>query len=153
TPGTPAAAAAPVAAGPAALEVDRGAAVAGRVLPFQATGLVPGRQVSVTFDDGAAAAGPFQVAADGSMAGVITLPADTPAGTHELRIFGLDEPLTVSFAVRAADDAAEVAASSDAAPAEDAGPDRLAVAFVVAAALVLLAAVARVVLVRTRAAR
>ncbi|MFW6774626.1 hypothetical protein ACOACO_10105 [Nocardioides sp. CPCC 205120] len=152
-PGAPAAAA-PVAAGPAALDVDRGAAVAGRVLPFQATGLVPGRQVSVTFDDGEAAAGPFQVAADGSMAGVITLPADTPAGTHELRVFGLDEPLVVSFAVRAADDAAEVAASEgDAAPTEDAGTDRLAVAFVVAAALVLLAAVARVVLVRRRAAR
>lgn len=141
-----------VPAGPPALEVDRSAAVAGRVLPFRATGLTPGQQLSVTFDDGAAGAGPFQVAADGSMAGVITLPAETAAGTHELRVFGTEEPLTVSFAVRAAE-TAEPATEEVSATADDDGTDWLPVAFVVVAALVLLGAAARLLLVRRKAVR
>ena len=90
-------------AGPAALEVDRASAVAGNVLAFTATGLPPGVQVSAVFDDGAAGAGPFLVGADGTLAGVITLPAATGAGTHELRLFGVEDPPSVQFAVVASE--------------------------------------------------
>lgn len=153
-PGAAPTTAAPAApAGPPALEVDRSAAVAGRVLPFRATGLTPGQQLSVTFDDGAAAAGPFQVAADGSMAGVVTLPAETGAGTHELRVFGTAEPLTVSFAVQAADTAPATEEVAVSAPEDDDGLDWLALGFVVVAALVLAAAAGRLLLVRRKATR
>src|SRR5690606_28587632 len=47
--------------GAAAIEVDRTAAVAGRVLAFNASGLPAGQQVSVVFDDGRSGAGPFLV--------------------------------------------------------------------------------------------
>src|SRR5690606_38081032 len=67
------------------LTVDRTSAVAGRVLSFSVSGLVPGEQVSVVFDDGRAAAGPFLVGDNGQLAGVITLPAELSAGTYELR--------------------------------------------------------------------
>lgn len=140
------------AAGAPSLEVDRGGAVAGRVLPFQATGLPARRQMSVTFDDGAAAAGPFQVGSDGSLAGVITIPEDTRAGTHELRIFGLDEDVTVSFAVQAADDADGEGTAEEAVADDSGGTDWYAVAFVVLAAIVLLAALVRLVLLRRRKA-
>ncbi|MDQ1104430.1 hypothetical protein QE364_000495 [Nocardioides zeae] len=149
--GTAPAAEAPVAAGPATLEVDRAGAVAGRVLPFRATGLPAGQQLSVTFDDGAAAAGPFQVAADGTMAGVVSIPVDTSAGTHELRVFGLEEELAVRFAVQADGSAADDSDATEAVAASAGAPSRYAVAFVVAAGLVVLAAVARLLLARRRA--
>ncbi len=116
----------PQPAGPATLEVDRAAAVAGNVLAFTATGLPPGVQVSAVFDDGAAGAGPFLVGSDGTLAGVITLPAATGAGTHELRLFGVEDPPSVQFAVTASDEtaAAEVAPSS---AADDDAAGRLAV--------------------------
>lgn len=142
---------APVAAGPSTLEVDREGAVAGRVLPFRGTGLPAGQQLTVTFDDGAAAAGPFLVGADGTMAGVVTIPADTAAGTHELRVFGLEEEVAVRFAVQAGEPVDDAATETVAAAAGD--PSRYAVAFVVAAALVLVAAVARLLLARRRAVR
>jgi len=93
----------PATASPAQLEVDRASATAGRVLAFAARGLAPGAQVSAVFDDGAAAAGPFAVGADGRLAGVLTLPPGTSPGTHELRLYGVDDPPSVSFAVRAAE--------------------------------------------------
>ena len=74
------------------------------MLAFTATGLPPGVQVSAVFDDGAAGAGPFLVGADGTLAGVITLPAATGAGTHELRLFGVEDPPSVQFAVVASRD-------------------------------------------------
>ncbi|GAA4693574.1 hypothetical protein [Nocardioides conyzicola] len=126
-------------AGAAALEVDRASAVAGNVLAFSATGLPAGTQVSAVFDDGAAGAGPFLAGADGSLAGVITLPADTGAGTHELRLYGVAKPPSVSFAVQPAETTAEVTTP---AAAED-DDTRAAWLFAGAAALVLLVAVAR----------
>jgi hypothetical protein len=121
-----------------ALEVDRVSATAGNVLAFTATGLPAGAQVSAVFDDGAAGAGPFQAGADGSLAGVITLPADTEPGTHELRLYGVEDPPTVSFAVQAATSA------DAAAPAAAADDDtRAAWVFAAAAALLLLVAAAR----------
>ncbi|NPC95679.1 hypothetical protein [Nocardioides sp. zg-DK7169] len=114
------------------LEVDRGSATAGNVLSFVGSGLPAGRQVTVVLDDGAAAAGPFLVGADGGIAGVVGLPADTRPGTHELRVFGVEDAPTVSFAVTVADDADEVSSEEDG--------DRAAIVFAGAAAVVLLAA-------------
>lgn len=129
----------PQPAGPVTLEVDRQSAVAGNVLAFHATGLPPGAQVSAVFDDGASGAGPFVAGSDGSLAGVVALPADTGAGTHELRLYGVEPEPSVSFAVQPAevidDPADDVAAGSD--------DERAAWLFAGAAALVLLLAVAR----------
>jgi hypothetical protein len=148
-PSTPAA---PKPAGPATLEVDRGSAVAGNVLAFNATGLPAGTQVSAVFDDGAAGAGPFMAGADGSLAGVITLPADTGAGTHELRLYGVADPPSVSFAVQPA----ETTTESVEPQAADDVDTRAAWLFAGAAALVLLVALVRLGLrgwkVRRRAA-
>lgn len=127
-----------VPSGPAALEVDRVSARAGNVLAFAGSGLPAGRQVTVVFDDGAAAAGPFLVGSDGRIAGVVQLPSGTSAGTHTLRVYGVDDPPTVSFAVTAAVEtaAASLATSDD---------SRAATVFFGASALVLLVAVARLV--------
>lgn len=129
----------PQSAGPVSLDVDRQSAVAGNVLAFRATGLPAGAQVSAVFDDGAAGAGPFVAGADGSLTGVISLPADTGAGTHELRLYGVADEPTVSFAVQPAevvdDQADDVAAASD--------DERAAWLFAGAAALVLLLALLR----------
>lgn len=129
----------PKPAGPATLEVDRGSAIAGNVLAFTASGLPAGTQVSAIFDDGAAGAGPFLAGADGSLAGVITLPPDTGAGTHELRLYGVEDPPTVSFAVQAAETSTE-SVEQQAAADDD---TRAAWLFAGAAVLVLLVALAR----------
>lgn len=109
------------------LEVDRASTRAGGVMPFRAAGLPAGSQVSVVLDDGRAAAGPFLVGADGAVAGVLTLPADLSAGTHELRVFGPagsdgsdGEPVIVRFAVSATQEAtADTDAAEDDADAQD----------------------------------
>lgn len=129
----------PKPAGPAALEVDRGSAVAGNVLAFHATGLPSGTQVSAVFDDGAAGAGPFVAGTDGSLAGVVTLPAGTGPGTHELRLYGVADPPSVSFAVQPAETTTE-RVETQAADEDDA---RAAWLFAGVAALVLLVALAR----------
>jgi hypothetical protein len=76
--------------------------------------------------------------ADGSLAGIITLPADTGAGTHELRLYGVEDPPSVSFAVQQAETSTEAvepqAADDDA---------RAAWLFAGAAALVLVVALVR----------
>lgn len=139
----------PQPAGPVTLDVDRQSAVAGNVLAFRATGLPAGAQVSAVFDDGASGAGPFVAGADGSLTGIISLPADTGAGTHELRLYGVAEEPSVSFAVQPAEvvdqDAEDVAASSD--------DQRAAWLFAGAAALVLLLAVVRLSLRSWKGAR
>lgn len=130
----------PKPAGPATLEVDRGSAVAGNVLAFTATGLPAGTQVSAIFDDGAAGAGPFMAGADGSLAGIITLPADTGPGTHELRLYGVEAPPSVSFAVQPAETSTETVEPQ----AVDDDDTRAAWLFAGAAALVLVLALVRV---------
>lgn len=131
--------------GPATLEVDRASAVGGNVLAFSGSGLPAGAQVSAVFDDGAAAAGPFAVGADGRLVGVLTLPTDVEAGTHELRLYGIDDPPSVKFAVQPAVSAEPSAAdeTSEAAATQPDGDERAAWVFAGAAALVLLLAVAR----------
>ncbi|KRF18844.1 hypothetical protein ASG90_02815 [Nocardioides sp. Soil797] len=135
----------PVKLGKPKLEVDRSSAVAGRVLSFSVAGIAPKQQLSVVFDDGRAAAGPFLVGDDGRLAGVITLPADLPAGTYELRVFGVDKPPSVKFAVRAADEvsAAESQATSSATSSET---DTWGMVFVGVAGALLLVALLRLVL-------
>ncbi|MQW75912.1 hypothetical protein GHK92_08505 [Nocardioides sp. dk4132] len=130
-----------------ALEVDRASASVGNVLSFTGSGLPAGRQVTVVLDDGAAAAGPFLVGADGGIAGVIGLPADTRPGTHELRVFGVEDAPTVSFAVTSADDAEETSAE------EEEDSDRAAVVFAAAAGVVLLAALVLTILRLRRSRR
>lgn len=93
-------AATPVAA--PSLSVDHVSATAGRALAFNGQGLVPGEQFSVVLDDGLAAVGPFAAGADGRVAGVIQLPADLAAGTHELRVFGASVDAKVSFGTQGA---------------------------------------------------
>ncbi|WP_122818475.1 hypothetical protein [Nocardioides pantholopis] len=148
--GAPATGKAPrtAAAAAPALEVDRASARAGHALAFTGTGLPAGRQLTVVFDDGRAAAGPFLVGADGGIAGVVTLPPDTGAGTHELRVFGVENPPVVNFAVTAAEDQAP--ASADTA-ADD--QDRAGLLFAGACALVLLVVLGRLVWQLLRARR
>jgi hypothetical protein len=141
---TDAAGGTPVKAGPATLAVDRESAIAGHVLAFTATGLPAGAQVSAVFDDGAAGAGPFAVGSDGRLAGVITLPLDVAAGTHELRLFGVDDAPSVNFAVQTGDATDSTGTTVATAPAADSSDDtRAAWLFAGAAGLVLLLALAR----------
>ncbi|GAA4804232.1 hypothetical protein ACFQ0K_11485 [Nocardioides caeni] len=145
---------APQVKGPRLLEVDRTAAHTGRVMPFRASGLPAGSQVSAVLDDGVAAAGPFLVGADGAVAGVLTLPADLDAGTHELRIYGpasLDaKPVTVRFAVAVDEDAGSPPAT--AAEGEDSEVPWGPIVFGVSAVL-FLAILARTVVSVTRRRR
>jgi hypothetical protein len=134
---------------PVTLDVDRASATAGNVLAFAASGLTAGSQVSAILDDGAAGAGPFLVGADGGLSGVVTIPADTEPGTHELRLFGVDEPPSVSFAITAGPPAAVTAEPVAAEP----GTDRSAVLFAAGSGAVLLLVVLRLVLVRRRGHR
>lgn len=132
TAGTEKAGTAKAAAGAAKLEVDRASAGAGKILAFTAAGIRPGAQVSAVLDDGDAGAGPFTVGATGQVAGLLQVPADTAPGTHELRLVGVDGAPSVRFAV-----------ASDPAAAEstDEQGSWWARAFVLVAALVLVAAV------------
>ncbi|MBJ7355763.1 hypothetical protein [Nocardioides sp.] len=127
------------------LAVDRGAARAGHVLSFAAAGLPAGAQVTTVLDDGVAGAGPFLVGDDGRVAGVLTLPADLDAGTHELRLFGVEGAPTVSFGVAAG---VEVTAATPAPVGES--NDRSAQLFVAAAGVLLLLALGRLLLARRR---
>ncbi len=135
------------------VEVDRTAAVAGRVLAFTASGLPAGEQVSVVFDDGRSGAGPFLVGENGALAGVITIPAGTPAGTYELRLFGIDDAPSVKFAVRGGDDAAVAPASSTDASSESDDSEMWGKVFAGFAATLFLVALARVILMATKGRR
>jgi hypothetical protein len=127
------------------LDVDRGAARAGHVLSFTAAGLPAGAQVTTVLDDGVAGAGPFLVGDDGQVAGVLTLPADLEAGTHELRVFGVEGAPSVSFGVSAGDPVDTSVATSPVAEGTDTRAARL---FVGAAGVLLLIAVGRLALAR-----
>jgi hypothetical protein len=110
----PPAASAPVSAADAAVVVDPGTAVLGRVLSFTGSGFAPGEQVVATLDDGRAAVGPLGAGPSGEIAGVIQLPVGTTAGTHVLRLTGAASGATpsVNFPI-AADTAAAVADEDD----------------------------------------
>ena len=107
-PSAPAAAAAPAqrrraARGPSRFEVDRAAAAPGRAVSWTADRLTPGRQFTVVLDDGLSASGPHVAGLDGRASGVIQLPADLRAGTHELRLYGAGKAATVRFGTSAAE--------------------------------------------------
>ncbi len=126
------------------LEVDRTSAVAGRVLSFTVSGMTPDSQLSVVFDDGRAAAGPFLVGDNGQFAGVITLPVDLPAGTYELRVFGVKNPPSMKFAVRAADEVSTAATAPASNESDDS--EKWGMIFAGLAGAVLLVALARLLL-------
>lgn len=96
----------------AVVEVDRQAARAGGAMGFAAAGFWPGEQVYVVLGEGDAALGPVIAGVDGEVAGVIVLPEDIEAGTHEIRAAGAGSGLeaTERFPVRA--DIADTAASA-----------------------------------------
>lgn len=151
---TTAAPEAPRPAGKPTLEVDRRAAEAGRVLSFSAAGLPPRTQVSAVLDDGIAGAGPFLVGDDGRLTGVLTLPAELGAGTHELRLYGVRRAPSVRFPVRAATEPAAATVPTDGASsvgdATATREERVAWLFAGGAGLVFLLALARLALLRRR---
>lgn len=99
--------------GPAQLTVDHSSAYVGRAMSFTASGLTPGEQFTVVLDDGLAAVGPFLVGQDGTSSGVISIPANAGAGTHELRLFGASKEASVKFGVQGDQDPAPVSAQAD----------------------------------------
>lgn len=140
----------PARIGRPSLEVDRSAAQAGRVLSFRASGLPPRTQVSAVLDDGVAGAGPFLVGDDGRLTGVLTLPPELSAGTHELRLYGVAKAPSVRFGVQAAPAAQTDSAGTTGETAAVARQDRVAWIFAGAAGLVFLLALARLALLRRR---
>jgi hypothetical protein len=145
--------------GPPTVEVDRATAVAGRVLTFTGGGFQPGELVLATLDDGIAAVGPLTAGTSGEVAGLLQLPAATPAGTHELRLTGAASGAAPAarFAVRVAvpqpataseDEAAALAVAA----AGDDDPTRASLLFAAAGLLVLLLALVACA-VRIRRAR
>lgn len=70
------------------IEVDRKSARPGGAMGFAAAGFWPAEQVYVVLGDGLAAVGPVLAGTDGEVAGVIVLPEDLEAGTHEIRAAG-----------------------------------------------------------------
>ncbi|WP_205475298.1 hypothetical protein [Nocardioides sp. SYSU D00038] len=131
------------------LSTDRATAVAGRALTFVARGFSPGEQVVAILDDGVAVLGPVLAGTGGEVAGVIRLPADTSAGTHELRLTGAASGVEVSerFPVTVPPTAAAAVGEDD-----DAGlaPRRV---FLLGAAAVFLLALAAAALRLVRARR
>ncbi len=140
-PAEPGAVAAPT--GKPRITIDRKSARAGAVMSFTARGLVPGRQVTASLDDGLAVAGPLTVGTSGQLAGMVAIPAEIGPGTHRLRLVGARVP-AVSFAVSGATSAS--AASLE--PEDSAGNERAPLLFVGGAALLLVLALARLVLIR-----
>lgn len=92
-------AAVPVVSGKPKLTVDQATAAPGRVMTFNATGLNPGDQVVASLDDGLAAVGPLSVGPNGQVAGALTIPADTSAGTHQLKLTGSKDVPVLNFPV------------------------------------------------------
>ena len=131
--------------GAAVVEVDRKSARPGGAMGFAAAGFWPGEQVYVVLGDGAAAVGPVVAGVDGEVAGVIVLPEDLEAGTHEIRAAGAGSALEAveRFPVRV--DIAQAASTSGL-------QGSLKWIFLALAALVLLAMIAVVVARRQRAA-
>ena len=123
-----------VPSGPPALTVDHASAVAGRAMSFRAENLVPGEQFTLVLDDGLAAVGPFLVGEDGSASGVLGLPADLDAGTHEVRVFGSSKEATLKFGVQSEVD--------ESAADDSEGPQEWERWFVLAAVVVFLLALA-----------
>jgi hypothetical protein len=144
TPSTPAKGRKP------AVVVDRDTAVPGHALAFTGTGLTPGEQVLAILDDGIVALGPMVAGSSGEVAGLMQLPADLAAGTHELRLTGAASGAALSelFPVRAGEPAA--AATSDTDSSDEWGAPQLFLGF---AALVFVVTLVAAVLRELRRRR
>ncbi|GAA4734989.1 hypothetical protein GCM10023350_18390 [Nocardioides endophyticus] len=131
-------------AGKPTLTVDRDTATPGHALAFTSSGLTPGEQVLAILDDGIVAIGPMVAGVSGEVAGLIQLPVDLAAGTHELRLTGAASGTAVTelFPVRSAE-------TSTATPASDTTTDGgwgAPQAFLAFAALVFAGALVAVIL-------
>lgn len=124
------------------ITIDRKSARAGAVMSFTARGLMPGRQVTASLDDGLAVAGPLTVGASGQLAGMVSIPAEIDPGTHRLRLVGARVP-AVSFAVSGATSAS--ASTSTPESADGPGPGWAPLLFVGGAALLLVLALVRLI--------
>lgn len=123
------------------VSTDRGTAQAGQALAFTGRGFQPGEQVLAVLDDGVVAVGPLLAGTSGEIAGVLALPVDLPAGTHELRLVGAAsgaEPRQ-RFPVKAAAVSATAAETADVAEADDSVAP---IVFVVVAGLLFLLSLA-----------
>lgn len=142
---------APARRGRPSVVTDRETAVTGHALAFTGTGFTPGEQVLAILDDGVVAIGPMVAGGSGEVAGLIQLPLDLAAGTHELRLTGAASGAAVAemFPVRAADPAPATATTSD----EDAGGRDAARVFLAAAVVVFLVALAGALVRRRRRGR
>jgi hypothetical protein len=130
----------PVRRGRPSVTTDRETAVAGHALAFTGTGFTPGEQVLAILDDGVVALGPMVAGTSGEVAGLIQLPLELAAGTHELRLTGAASGGAAAelFPVRAADPAPAAATTDD----EDGGTVDAARVFLAAAVVVFLVALA-----------
>lgn len=111
---TPVAPTTPVRRGQPTVVTDRETAVVGHALAFTGTGFTPGEQVLAILDNGVVALGPMVAGASGEVAGLIQLPLDLVAGTHELRLTGAASGAAVAemFPIRAADPAPAAATTT-----------------------------------------
>ncbi|TYL51991.1 hypothetical protein FXB39_06160 [Nocardioides sp. BGMRC 2183] len=96
--------------------IDHTTAQAGHALTFTGGGFTPGEQVVGVLDDGVAAIGPMLAGEAGEVAGVLQLPADLAAGTHQLKLTGAASGATVKqrFAVRGAPEPAPATEAEEA---------------------------------------
>ncbi|WP_182377400.1 hypothetical protein [Nocardioides sp. WS12] len=141
----------PVKTGAPRVITDRLTAKVGNTLAFTGTGFTPGEQVLGILDDGVAGIGPMVAGPSGEVAGILPLPGDLAPGTHELRLTGAASGSAANerFAVRAADNAADMKAVADDTDEALSG----ARIFLVAAAAVLALAVLGLFLRRRRGVR
>jgi hypothetical protein len=125
---------------------ERQTARAGQALAFTGRGFEPGEQVLALLDDGVVALGPLPAGNAGEVAGVMALPTDLAAGTHQLRLVGAASGARPSerFPVRAAAATPPVEESA-ADPVAGEDSDVAALAFVAASAVALLASLALLV--------
>jgi hypothetical protein len=121
--------------------VDPATAVAGRVLSFTATGLLPGEQVLATLDDGLVSVGPLPVTDQGTVAGLLELPGSLTGGNHELRVTGTTTGGLPLLTVAVRSDAGALTVPAAASSELRARPWTAAQAFALTAAAVLLVVV------------
>ncbi|WP_299050961.1 hypothetical protein [uncultured Nocardioides sp.] len=121
--------------------VDKRTAQAGHAMAFTARGFTPGEQVVAVLDDGVVSLGPLTAGTGGEVAGVLPLPDDIGAGTHELRVSGAASEVSARERFPVAGSAAPTTteAPEPQAAGWSLGPVPLSLLFVLLATAVLLA--------------
>lgn len=122
-----------VTSGDPTLGLEQQTVIAGRSLGFTGRGFAAGEQVVATLSSGLTAAGPVTAGQFGEIAGAVQIPAETTAGTHQIKLTGAGSGNSVQAEFSVMADAAALAA-----PATDSQPIRWAlIAVVVTGALLL----------------